>query len=245
MRLLRFYFPATLSDGEHYTLPDKVFRHAVKVLRLTENDEFTLFNGDGKEYRSRLIRIDKKSAQVEILSSEQLSRESQLKIHLIQGVSKGERMDFVLQKATELGVSSIHPVFTERTNVAIPQVRIEKKLEHWRGVVTSACEQCGRNTIPEIFPPDSIIPVLKQFSEEVTSKVVLSPSATSGLLMQPKQQSGLIVLIGAEGGLSPAELRQAVELGFAEVSLGPRILRTETAALAFLAIAQGMWGDLT
>lgn len=245
MRLLRFYLPLQLTEGRRYALPDNVFRHVIRVLRLTVNQELTLFNGDNKEYRAKLVEVNKKSAEVEILSSVQLNRESPLKINLIQGISKGERMDFVLQKATELGVTSIYPVLTERTNVAISQQRTEKKLGHWQGVITSACEQCGRNVVPQLMPLQPIASALGEFSQQTEAKYVLSPSASSNLLYRNERPSELTVLIGPEGGLSNQELGCVVGVGFAEVSLGPRILRTETATLAFLAMAQGMWGDLT
>ena len=245
MRLLRFYLPLQLTEGRRYALPDNVFRHAIRVLRLTVNQELTLFNGNNKEYQAKLVEIGKKSATVEVLSSVKLNRESPLKINLIQGISKGERMDFVLQKATELGVTNIYPVLTARTNVAISHQRTEKKLEHWQGVIVSACEQCGRNTVPQLMSPQPITTVLSVFSQQTMAKFVLSPSASYNLSWHNDSHSELTVLIGPEGGLSDQELNSAVGIGFVEVSLGPRILRTETAALAFLAMAQGVWGDLT
>ena len=245
MRLLRFYLPFALTEGHRYALPDNVFRHAIRVLRLSENQELTLFNGDDKEYRAKLTQVGKKSAEVEILSSLSISRESSLKIHLIQGISKGERMDFVLQKATELGVTNIYPAFTERTNLAISQERLEKKHEHWRGVITSACEQCGRNTIPQLSSPQPLASLCNQLSQQAAVKYMLSPEAPSGLSLYKDNHAELVVLVGPEGGLSSEELRIAADYGFIGISLGPRILRTETAALAFLAMAQSAWGDLT
>ena len=246
MRLLRFYVPFQLTEGQRYILPDNVFRHAVKVLRLAVNAELTLFTGDNKEYRAKLTSVAKKRAEIEILGSSYVSRESKLKIHLVQGISKGDRMDFVLQKATELGVSSVSPVFSERTNVLVSPERVEKKLDHWRGVVISACEQCGRNVLPYVFPPQQLSSALTHFSEQQKMvKYVLSPAAASGLSLLDNKHLESAVLIGPEGGFSNEELQLASVSGFTEVSLGPRILRTETAALSFLAIAQGICGDLT
>ncbi len=245
MRQLRFYVPFQLVDGECFTLPEDVFKHAIKVLRLSVDAEFVLFCGDNREYRVRLASIQKKSAEVKVLGSQKVNRESSLKIHLIQGVSKGDRMDFVCQKATELGVHSITPVFTDRANVSLSGDRLEKKLSHWKGITTSSCEQCGRNSLPFVNPPEQLPSALKRFSELEIAKFVLSPTASCKLLETWKPCRELAVLIGPEGGLSEKELQAAAVAGFQSTLLGPRILRTETAAITFISLFQGLWGDLT
>jgi len=245
MRQLRFYVPFQLVDGECLTLPEDVFKHAIKVLRLSVDAEFVLFCGDNREYQVRLASIQKKSAEVKILGSQEVNRESSLKIHLIQSVSKGDRMDFVCQKATELGVYSITPVFTERANVSLAGDRLEKKYNHWKGITTSSCEQCGRNVLPHVHPPEQLQAVLKRFSELEIAKFVLSPTASSQLLDTQKKHREIAVLIGPEGGLSENEVQIAVAAGFQSTLLGPRILRTETAAVTFISLFQGLWGDLT
>jgi len=245
MRQLRFYVPFQLVDGECCTLPEGVFKHAIKVLRLSVNAEFILFCGDNREYQVRLTSIQKKSAEVKILGSQAVNRESSLKIHLIQSVSKGDRMDFVCQKATELGVYSITPVFTDRANVSLTGDRLEKKYNHWKGVTTSSCEQCGRNFLPHVYPPEQLESALKRFSALEIAKFVLSPMAPSQLLGSQKSHRELAVLVGPEGGLTENEIQAALAAGFQSTLLGPRVLRTETAAITFISLFQGLWGDLT
>jgi len=245
MRLLRFYVPFQLVAGERYFLPEDVFKHAIKVLRLPENSEIVLFCGDNNEYQCRLIDVQKRSAQVEIIAVENADRESPLKIHLIQGVSKGDRMDFVCQKATELGVESITPVFTERTNISLSGERLQKKLSHWQAIAVSSCEQCGRNSVPKIHSAENYIDAIKSFSDSKIGKLVLSPTSSTSLKSYQNKYSEVVAVIGPEGGLSKNEIEIARLAGFAPVTFGPRILRTETAAVAFLALSQGLWGDLT
>lgn len=241
MRIPRFYCPQLRQEQLVVDLPDSVHRHAVQVLRLKPGALIRLFDGKGLEFEAELTQVEKRHSQVQLLTPIECQSESPLTITLLQGVSRGERMDFAIQKAVELGVSTIVPVVTERCSVQLKQDRAQKRLDHWQGVLISACEQSGRACLPELAAVTTLDAALAGATDEL--KLVLDPRASQSFndLAQPKTLS---LLIGPEGGLSDAELDLAAHHGFTALQFGPRILRTETAAVAALAVVQTLWGDL-
>jgi len=219
-------------------------RYLNRVLRLRVGDTLLVFDGLGSEYSASITSLGKSAATLLVTEESVTTTESELKVHLVQGVSRGERMDFVVQKASELGVKRITPVLTEFGVVKLDATRAEKRREHWQKVAASACEQCGRVRLPLIDAP---LPLKHWFGskpEHVDAELILKPGATTPLTGIEVPQTKVCVLIGPEGGFSDGELEDAVIAGFRPVSLGPRILRTETAAVATLAILQSLWGDL-
>jgi 16S rRNA (uracil1498-N3)-methyltransferase len=212
------------------------------VLRLSVGEELLLFDGTGGEYPARIVEQDKQGLWVICGERREKSCESPLQLTLAQGVSKGERMDYTIQKAVELGISRIVPVNTERSVVNLKGERLQKRMEHWRGVIISACEQCGRNTLPELLPLSSLDNWLQQPFEG--RGLLLDHRATTGISALDLQGNACTLLIGPEGGLSEREQRAAVAAGYLGLRLGPRVLRTETAALTALAAIQSRWGDL-
>lgn len=241
MRLNRVYVDAALESGTRCTLQGSAANHVVNVLRLRSGDALTLFNGRGGEYAGRIDSMRKDIVVVEVGDHDPVERESPLHLTLAQGISRGERMDLVMQKATELGVSKIIPLLTERTVVRLDARQAERKLQHWRAITVAACEQCGRNRVPQVVPPMELGTLLTQPSPGAT-RVLLSPGGTRRPADLDSANS-VLLLIGPEGGLSGAEQRAALEAGFEAVSLGPRVLRTETAAIAALAAFQQRFGD--
>lgn len=238
MRLSRFFIDAPLSLGEH-ELPETQAHYIGRVLRMAEGDALQVFDGSGTEFRGTLVEVGKKRVRVQLNESFAGQEESPLRIHLGQGLSRGERMDWAIQKATELGVGEITPIFSERCEVRLKDERADKRLLHWRQVAISACEQCGRSRVPVIHPPVLLADWIKQ--TEADLKLVLHPVAQP-LESHAKPQT-LAFLIGPEGGLSDAEVEQAHSAGFLPARLGPRVLRTETAPVVALAVAQQLWGD--
>lgn len=245
MRTLRFYLPHPLVVGEYIQVPDNTSRHISQVLRLREGEEVTVFNGNNCEYTAVISGIEKKSVQLKILTELQRSKESGIQIHLIQGISKGDRMDWVIQKATELGVTSIQPVNSKRTNVNLSLNRADKKLAHWSGIINSACEQCGRNLLPELHAVMDLNTVVKDhYFSQIDNKIILNPFSSSKLQQTDMPGSQFVLAIGPEGGFDPLEIKNLEEAGFKSFSLGPRILRTETAAIAGITLLQALFGDL-
>ena len=238
MRLSRFFIDAPLSLGEH-PLPEAQAHYIGRVLRMAEGDALQVFDGSGTEFRGTLLEVGKKRVTVQLTESFAGQVESPLHIHLGQGLSRGERMDWAIQKATELGVSEITPIFSERCEVRLKDERADKRLMHWRQVAISACEQCGRSRVPVIHPPLLLADWIKQTQAEL--KLVLHPVAEP--LVSHAKPASLAFLIGPEGGLADAEVDQAHAAGFLPARLGPRVLRTETAPVVALAVAQQLWGD--
>lgn len=238
MRLSRFFIDAPLSLGAH-ELPEAQAHYIGRVLRMAEGDAVQVFDGSGQEFRGTLAEVGKKRVLVQLDEQFAGQVESPLRIHLGQGLSRGERMDWAIQKATELGVNEITPIFSERCEVRLKDERADKRLLHWRQVAISACEQCGRSTVPVIHPPLLLADWLKQTDAEL--KLVLHPVAEP--LVSHARPSSLAFLIGPEGGLSDAEVEQAKTAGYHAARLGPRVLRTETAPVVALAVAQQLWGD--
>ena len=240
--MTRVHVEEPLAAGRSYLVGGTAANHVSRVLRLREGDELTLFDGRGGEYAARIASFSKDAVQVEVQEHRAVERESALDLTLVQGVSRGERMDIVMQKATELGVRRIVPVLTERTVVKLDDRQSERKVQHWRAIVISACEQCGRNRVPDVASPLGFHETLRALDADAT-RVLLSPAGTLRArdLARP---SKVTLLVGPEGGLSDNEQYAAVAAGFQQVQLGPRILRTETAALAALAALQHDFGDL-
>ncbi len=243
MRNPRIYQQSQLTLNGTVTLSDDAFGHSVRVLRLKEGDSITLFNGfDSFQYTAILANVNKKSAQAKIISQEQVNSESPLNIHLGQGISRGDRMDFTLQKSVELGVNTITPLFTERCGVKLNTERLEKKRQQWQKIVISACEQSGRTHVPIVAEPLLLIDWLKQ--ETSALKINLHPKAEHSIMTLPTENTRVRLLVGPEGGLSDEEISQANQHNFHDVLLGPRVLRTETAALTAITALQCRFGDL-
>ncbi|VAW64157.1 16S rRNA (uracil(1498)-N(3))-methyltransferase [hydrothermal vent metagenome] len=240
MRNIRVYYSEQFETGQAYSLEKATSHYLLRVLRLKEQQAFTLFDGKGCEYHAQL-EISGKTAIAHIESSSHLSTESNLKIHLLQGISKGDRMDFVIQKSVELGVHKITPVICERTVVNLKGDRLEKKRQHWNNIAISACEQSGRNHLPEI----SVIKQLDEILQEGNSqlKLLLNPLSKQTFNSIEFSADQLSFLIGPEGGLTDNEINHALQNNFSDIQLGPRVLRTETAALAAITAAQVLWGD--
>ncbi len=241
MRVSRFYIELPLHEGEEIQLDESRSHYLLRVLRLTPGDALRIFNGDGHEYNALLERATKKQATVRVQGKLSSQRESPLHIEIGQGIARAERMDFVLQKSVELGVNAITPLWSCRSQVKLDDKRLDKRLAHWRGVVHSACEQSGRAHVPELLGPANISSWLSTPSDGLN--LVLSPHSERALKdLAPRDR--IRVLIGPEGGLEDSEINEAESKGFQTIRLGPRILRTETAALATLAALQTLWGDL-
>lgn len=239
----RFFTAQALSEGASLELEKEPSRHIAKALRMRVEEAVYLFDGSGVEARAQITAIDKDRVSVHIRDLSDPPRESPLSSVLIIALSRGDRMDTVVQKATELGVSEIWPMVSERTGVRIDTQRLTKKREHWQRIAISACEQCGRNCVPSIALPAPFSEALGKAAEPGGSlRLILHPSANSTAL--PEECSSLLLLVGPEGGFSDAEVDAASDAGFTAFQLGPRILRTETAPLAGLAVAQARWGDL-
>lgn len=241
MRIPRFYCPTFDVTQNTLVLPEAVHRHAIQVLRLKVGTEIRLFDGNGLEYQATLSHVERKRSEVELGQRLPNHTESPLNITLLQGISRGERMDFAIQKAVELGVKRIIPVVTERCNVQLKQDRAEKRHAHWQGVVHSACEQSGRAVLPLLSEVAELQLAMENTRDAL--KLVLDPQAETGFKnLEPAKH--LTLLIGPEGGLTEQEIGMAKSAGFTAVQFGPRILRTETASTAALAVVQSLWGDL-
>lgn len=249
MRLTRVHIDEPLSPHSHVTVRGAAANHVRGVLRLEPGDDLTVFDGRGGEYPARIDGLHKDAVLLTLGEHRPIERESPLALTLAQGVSRGERMDLVVQKATELGVRRIVPVLTERTVVRLDAKQAQSKQRHWRAVAVAACEQCGRNAVPEIATPATLAAILSSLEPGAT-RLVLSPAGGLRVgdlkTVRDPESAGaaLIVLIGPEGGLSEPEQQAAIDAGFRALNLGPRVLRTETAAIAALAALQQHLGDM-
>lgn len=254
MSIPRFYCPSTLFPGTIFNAPDQpgdsvelpaaAAHHASRVLRLRVNDEVHLFDGVGNELHGRICVITGKSVRLDRLLSHVMNRESPLHIVLAQALCSSEKMDWIVQKATELGVSAIQPLHTERSITRLSGERAEKRAEHWRRVTIAACEQCGRNTLPIVYPPQDFAHWLVAMRPSTATKLMLAPTSRESLNRQVKPIHSVVLLIGPEGGWSAAEIEMSEQANFTPISLGARILRTETAAIAGITALQTLWGDL-
>lgn len=241
MRIPRIYTGQALHAGSSITLEPGPSQHIARALRMGPGDQLVLFNGNGGQFPAVISAVDRKSVTATTAEFDDVELESTLRLHLGIAISRGERMDWVVQKATELGVSSIAPLLSERTEVRLRGDREDKKIRHWRQIAVSACEQCGRNRLPEIQDLQSIDNWTSQALADI--KLVLHHRAGSSYPGVPAPAS-VALLVGPEGGLSPAEIDSAERAGFGALQLGPRVLRTETAPLAAIAILQARWGDM-
>lgn len=244
MALTRLYVDDKLSPGAELRLDKDQARYLGRVLRLQAGDSVHVFNGDDGEFDASITSLAKAAATVQVGQPVASRAESPLRIHLVQGISRGDRMDFVVQKATELGVKRISPVFTDHGVVRLDDKRARKRHEHWRGVAASACEQSGRVRPPLIDVPVSLNSWFGASTKEAACDLILRPGAGTALASLESPVTKICLLIGPEGGFSDPEYDDAEVAGFRAVSLGPRVLRTETAALAAVAVAQSAWGDL-
>jgi len=243
----RIYHNTELILNETLKLSDDAFGHIVRVLRLCEGDTIALFNGyEPYQYTAKLVEVKKKQASVEIIREDVVVNESPLNVHLGQGISRGDRMDFTLQKSVELGVNKITPLFTERCGVKLSAERLAKKRDQWQKIVISACEQSGRCIVPEVAEPMVLQDWLKQETDAL--KLNLHPKAEHSIMTLPMESSvkdqRVRLLIGPEGGLTDEEISQANQADFQDILLGPRVLRTETAALTAITALQCRFGDL-
>lgn len=240
MRIIRLYVDLPLNAETRVELPEGAAYHLCKVLRAKVGYDISLFNGDGFDYSARVADIGKKSVWVEITGKTSGPAPSPVQVHIGQVISKGDRMDYMVQKATELGVTQITPLFSERCDVRLDEDRQGKRLQHWQQIALHACEQSGRTDIPVIQPAITLADWLTQRSEEC--RLVLHYENAQPLPSTPVPGS-IALLIGPEGGLTNTELRLAHDQGFQTWALGPRILRTETAPVAALSVLQWIWGD--
>ncbi len=245
MTVPRFYCPGELvadEVGKEYALPDPVAHHALRVLRLAVGDRMALFTGDGGEFAATLVRAGKRDAFVRIDSFAAVERESSLAVTLAQGIAANDAMDHAVRRSVELGVAAIQPVLTARSARAPDGERGEKRLAHWRQIVIAACEQCGRNRVPEV----RAVVTLERWLESrdpAAAGLVMAPTADISIAASPRPRNALDLLVGPEGGFAPDEIALAQESGMTAVRLGPRVLRAETAALASLAAINALWGD--
>jgi 16S rRNA (uracil1498-N3)-methyltransferase len=237
----RFFVSIPLKCCASVSLPDAVVRH-IQVLRLREGDAITLFNGQGGEYAAQLTLVERREAQCQIDAFIDVSRESPLRLGLAQAISSGDRMDFTLQKGVEMGVSVFQPIAAERSVVKLSGERADKRLTRWQEIVESACEQSGRTMVPQVLPILSVKEWLAQAPQQET-KLLLSPLGNQRLQDIAERPTSLWLMAGPEGGYTSQEENLALSHGWVALKLGPRILRTETAALAATAAIQSVWGD--
>ena len=241
MPLPRIYSPTPLHADRSILLDASAHRHAVQVLRLKVGSRLRLFDRNGEEFLATIQQIDRRETTVTLQQPIEHHCESPLQTHLYQGISKGERMDYAIQKAVELGVTEITPLFCERSVVKLDDKRLQKKLDHWQGVIISACEQCGRNQLPTLHPTATFEQI-----QAIENHIgfLLNPTASTRLAEHTEIVTHCSILIGPEGGLSETEINRAEAGGWLGVQLGPRVLRTETATVVALTTLQQQWGDL-
>ena len=243
MRIPRIHVPHPLRPGIEIELPLQAGEHLARVLRLDSGHPLRLFNGDGHEYAAELASLAKRSVTARVLEAEPpVDRESPLRITLGQGIARGEKMDWILQKATELGIARILPASSDRSEVKLDAQRADKRLAHWRGIVVSACEQSGRATVPDVAAPQSLA---QAAAMREGRGFILDPFAEASLSsLQGVELRACTIAIGPEGGWSPRDREQLVAAGYEGLRLGPRVLRTETAGIAAIAALQAACGDL-
>jgi 16S rRNA (uracil1498-N3)-methyltransferase len=239
----RFYCPPPLPLSTNYELPPEAAHHASRVLRLRVGDAVQIFDGLGNALDATINAISGKHVMLGNLQACMVQPDSGLHIVLAQSMCTGDKMDWVVQKATELGAAEIVPVQTQRSVAKLSGERAEKRTEHWRNVTVSACEQSGRNTLPRLHAPQDLGAWLSEMHQAAGSKFILLPGGAGNLQSQPKPKGRATLLIGPEGGFTTDEANVAQQAGFIPVLLGPRVLRTETAALAGIAALQTLWGD--
>ena len=241
--MTRIYFPDTVPEHGICEIPAAQAHHIVHVLRLGKGDPVTLFDGRNTEYSAVISDCARGNVRVKVQGRNPGNRESPLQVTLVQAVSSGERMDFTVQKAVELGIAAVQPVLSERCVVRLSGERAAKRVAHWQAVAVAACEQCGRSQVPLVHGLLSYASWLGQASSNTATRILLAPGGETGLKGMNRPAGSILLLAGPEGGLTAAELDSAHRAGFIALKLGPRTLRTETAALAALAAMQVLWGD--
>ena len=244
MRQTRLYIEGNYGEGSQLEVDADKARYLGRVLRLRVGDPVIVFNGKGSTYSAGITALARSSATLSLHETVPSACESPFSAHLAQGISRGERMDFVVQKATELGVSRITPLLTDRGVVKLDAARADKRREHWQKVAASACEQCGRARLPQLDAPAHLETWLSSKTPQIDTGIILRPGSAQSLAALEMPGTSACILIGPEGGFSDSEYGLAEAAGFIAVSIGPRVLRTETAAAAALAILQARWGDL-
>lgn len=243
MRIPRIFVDLPLSEHTLFDLPDGAFQHCCKALRLKDNHPVIVFNGSGGQYQAHLTNVQKRSAQLAVESFESLTNESPLKVTIGQSISRGERMDYAVQKAVEAGVYKIQPLFSERCEVKLNDARIEKRVQHWQQVAISAAEQCGRGVVPEVTMPMPLTDWLLTCDNML--KLTLHHHSARPIREYTMHETKQIaLLIGPEGGLTEQEVGDAKNAGFQAIALGPRVLRTETAPVVALTALNTIWGDI-
>lgn len=242
MRIPRIYHPEYITAGSQIALSEDAANHVGRVLRMGAGQAIQLFDGSNQVFEAEIIQADKKSVRVNVLSAETDDRESPLHIHLGQVMSRGEKMEFTIQKSIELGVSLITPLFSERCGVKLDAERLNKKLQQWQKIAVAACEQSGRNVIPEIRPAMDLEAWCAE--EDQGLKLNLHPRASASINTLPQPVERVRLLIGPEGGLSADEIAMTARYAFTDILLGPRVLRTETTALTAITALQVRFGDL-
>jgi 16S rRNA (uracil1498-N3)-methyltransferase len=242
-RVPRLFCPGNISPGALLSLPEPAAHHAARVLRLGPGDAVRVFNGDGSEWEAQIVSSHKADVSVRVSDRHERDVEAPLQIVLAQGISSRERMELTLQKAVELGVAAIQPLETRRSVVRLREERASRRIEHWQNLVIAACEQCGRNRVPVVHPIETLADWLGAVGRPGSgSRILLAPGAQTRLRDLPAPLE-VTLLVGPEGGLAPEEQELAAACGFQAVRLGPRILRTETAAMAAMAAMHALWGD--
>lgn len=241
--MIRIYQKFTAEVSDIVLLEKPASHHLMHVLRAKPGDHFFLFNGISGEYEAEIISVDKSLVKAKLHQFVPIDRESPVFIHLAQGIARGEKMDWIIQKAVELGVNKITPLFTEFCNVKLSDDRVLKKLQHWQQIVISAAEQSGRTQLPEITAPQKFFDWVPSVTEDL--KILLHPYAMQNNKTFPQTSHAVCLIVGSEGGLSETETEFAMEHNFIDMQLGPRILRTETAGLAAVSILQNLYGDFT
>ena len=241
--MTRIYFPDEIPDHGVCDLPAAQAHHLAHVLRLAPGDPVVLFDGRGAAYDAVIAQSARGAVRVRVGDRRNEDRESPLCVLLAQAVSSGERMDYTIQKAVELGVAAVQPLLSERCVVRLSGERAAKRVLHWQAVAVAACEQCGRNRVPAVHPLLPLRDWLQQPAAAGELRLSLAPEAAAGLRQLGRPAGRVTVLAGPEGGLTAAELDAAAAAGFLPLRLGPRVLRTETAAVALLAAMQALWGD--
>ena len=242
MRKTRVFIDSVLKTGESLTLDGDTAHYLGRVLKVRQGNPVTVFNGRGGSYQAEITAIDRRTITLSLLQFDVENNESPLRVTLAQGISRGQHMDYTVQKAVELGVTRIVPLFSEYSNVRLEEERARKRYDHWHKIITSACEQSGRNLVPQLDEAQPLSDWVQQ--DGASLKLIMHPEANDSLAGLLEGITDLTILCGPEGGLSPVEINIALAQGYRKVSMGPRIMRTETAAIAAIAICQAMQGDM-